>query len=92
MYWWHPNQAHNGYIEVYLNLGLVGVFLLGMIIFRAYAKIRRNFHIDLDCGRLEIMFLITLLLYNFTDAGFRAFGFTGFIFYLIVMDRPLVKS
>src|SRR5262245_58266320 len=24
-FWWQPNQAHNGYLEVYLNLGLLGL-------------------------------------------------------------------
>src|SRR5206468_2635752 len=27
-HWWHPIQAHNGYLETYLNLGLVGLLLL----------------------------------------------------------------
>ena len=27
-HWWAPNEAHNGYLETYLNLGLVGLFLL----------------------------------------------------------------
>ncbi len=29
--WWHPeglNEAHDGYIEVYLNLGWIGVCLI----------------------------------------------------------------
>ncbi len=26
--WWHVDEAHNGYLEVYLDLGLVGLFLL----------------------------------------------------------------
>src|SRR5207244_5423105 len=24
-YYWHPNQAHNGYIEIFINLGWAGV-------------------------------------------------------------------
>ena len=28
LYPWHPNEAHNGYLEVYLNLGLAGVGLM----------------------------------------------------------------
>jgi len=27
-HWWKPNQAHNGYLEVYLNLGIIGLALL----------------------------------------------------------------
>ena len=26
-FWWRPNEAHNGYLEVYLNLGVMGVLL-----------------------------------------------------------------
>ena len=90
LYWWQPNQAHNGYIEVYLNFGFVGISLLGGSIIHAYGKIRRNFSIDLDFGRLEIAYLVPLLLYNFTDVGFRFYDLIGFIFFLIIMT-PLIK-
>lgn len=89
-HWWLPNQAHNGYIEVYLNLGLVGVFLLGGVIFHAYGKMRRTCRIDLDFGRLLIAYLISMLLYNVTDVGFKAYGFVGFVFLLIAMESPNV--
>ena len=39
-WWWHPNQAHNGYIETYLNLGGIGVFLLAGVLFSTFHKIR----------------------------------------------------
>src|SRR5260370_23420772 len=32
IYWWHPNEAHNGYLEVYLNLGWVMLVLLPFLI------------------------------------------------------------
>ena len=34
--WWHPeglNEAHNGYIEVYLNLGWIGLILISCILY-----------------------------------------------------------
>jgi len=36
VYWWHPNEAHNGYIEVYLNLGWIGVSLLAVLMVSGY--------------------------------------------------------
>src|SRR5439155_10886726 len=42
-----PNEAHNGYLETYLTLGLVGVFLLVVLFVATFWKIRlqlfRNF-------------------------------------------------
>src|SRR5439155_1472984 len=32
IYWFHPNEAHNGYLEVFLNLGWVGVSLLAFML------------------------------------------------------------
>ena len=39
--WWHPeglNEAHNGYIEVYLNLGWIGVCLIALILISGYRR------------------------------------------------------
>src|SRR3984893_16756181 len=33
------NEAHNGYLEIYLTLGLVGVFLLFLFIIASYRTI-----------------------------------------------------
>ena len=32
------NQAHNGYIEIYLNLGWVGLTLLGAMVIAGYRQ------------------------------------------------------
>ena len=31
-YWFRLNEAHNGYLETYLNEGLIGVFLLVVLL------------------------------------------------------------
>ena len=39
--WWHPeglNEAHDGYIEVYLNLGWIGVCLIALILISGYRR------------------------------------------------------
>jgi O-antigen ligase len=40
------NQAHNGYIEIYLNLGWIGVVLLAVLIVTGYRTIISRFHED----------------------------------------------
>ena len=37
---WKPTQSHNGYLEIFLELGLIGLFLLSCIIISAFKSIR----------------------------------------------------
>ena len=39
VYRWRPTQAHNGYLEIYLNLGWIGIMLLAVVIFTGYGTI-----------------------------------------------------
>ena len=41
----HLNEAHNGYIEVYLELGWVGLILLGLILISGYRRAVRLFDV-----------------------------------------------
>lgn len=68
---WAPNEAHNGYLEVYLNLGWVGVFLLGLIIIVGYRAALRCLRRDPETGPLRLSYLVVALAYSFTEAGFR---------------------
>jgi exopolysaccharide production protein ExoQ len=87
-YWWRPNQAHNGYIETYLNLGIVGVVLFAAFIVDAFRKIKRQLLDHLDLGRFRFSLLLAILLFNYTDATFKALHPLWFVFYLIAMEYP----
>ncbi len=72
--WWHPeylNEAHNGYIEVYLNLGIIGVGLIATILitgyFRAAKALRKNWSI----AGLMLAYVVAAIIYSITEAGFR---------------------
>ena len=39
-YYFHPNQAHNGYIETYINLGLLGLGAFLVQIIAGYRNVR----------------------------------------------------
>ena len=91
-WWWRPNQAHNGYIETYLNLGLVGVFLLLAVVVSTFRKISKQFSTNFDFARLRLTFLVAILAFNFTEAGFKAVHFVWTMFYIIALDYPRRES
>jgi O-antigen ligase len=72
VYWWHPNESHNGYIEVYLNLGIVGLGLLGTLIFTGYGRVVKSLKRDAESGSLRLAFLVIAVTYNFTEAAFKS--------------------
>lgn len=86
IFFWGPNQAHNGYIEVYLNLGIIGLVFLGMLIISSFLNISKNITQDYNAGVLGLAFLITLLIHNMTEAGFKGaqFFWNVFLLYSIV--------
>ena len=71
MYWWHPNEAHDGYLEMYLNLGWLGVTLLGVLLINGYRNVIRRLAEDRVTGPLFLAFFFVGIAYNFTEAATR---------------------
>lgn len=72
--WWHPevlNEAHNGYIEVYLNLGWVGVVLISLVLISGYRRAVEAFRLNPSIGGLMLAYIIATAVYSITEAGFR---------------------
>jgi O-antigen ligase len=63
-------QAHNGYLEQYLNLGYIGVAFIGIIILTGLFKVRRHLALDYPSAMLRLCFIVTAILYNYTEASF----------------------
>lgn len=88
-WWWRPNQAHNGYIETYLNLGYIGVIILGGLIISTFRKIAQQSVHDLEFARLRMGFLIAIIVYNYTEATFKAVHLVWTMFHIIAIQyRP----
>ena len=86
---WMPNEAHNGYLETYLNLGLVGVFMLFGLIIATFRKVRLDLLQSPDWGRFELAFLAAIVFLNLTEATFKGLSLGYFIFIIIAMKNPI---
>ena len=92
IWWWHPNEAHNGYIEVYLNLGWIGVGLLSMVIVTGYRDVVTALRRDPQVGSLRLAYLVTAVVYNFTEAAFKEINLVWIFFLLAVAAVPKVLA
>ena len=84
-YWWQPHQAHNGYLEIYLNLGLIGVLLLAGIIVSFFRDIMKKIIQGIDLQKLRLAFLVVALFANLTEGYITGLSQIWFIFLLMAM-------
>lgn len=88
IYWWRPNQAHNGYLEVFLNLGWTGVALLSLVMAWGYRNVGSALRRDPEAGRLRLAYFVVAAVYNLTEAAFKATHLVWIAFLLAVTIVP----
>jgi exopolysaccharide production protein ExoQ len=67
---WLPTNGHNGYLDVYLDLGLIGLALLLLLIAQAYGKCLRGLAEGRKTAQLKYIFLIMIIFHNLTETTF----------------------
>jgi exopolysaccharide production protein ExoQ len=85
-------QAHDGYLELYLNLGWIGLALLGTLIVSGYYQGMALYRRDAHAGGLRIALLTAAILFGYTEAGFRMLSPDWFGFLLAAMAMPLAAA
>jgi len=91
-WWWHPNQAHNGYVETYLNLGAIGLaILIGLLTF-SLRRIGRAFFVLSEFGSLRLALFLAIVAFNYTEAAFKGVHFVWTVFFLIVIEYKLAPT
>jgi len=86
------NEAHDGYIEVYLNLGWVGIVLIGLILIDGFRRGVKAFRREPAFGGLLLAYVLTATTYNITEAGFRMLNPFWFFFMLAVIEASAVAA
>jgi len=86
------NEAHNGYIEMYLNLGILGLGIVALILGQGYRKAVSVFHRDPAIGGMLVAILVTAAMYNLTEAGFRMLSLEWFFLLLSVFAAGRVAG
>lgn len=87
-YWEIHNlvSAHNGYIQIYLDLGWIGVCLIAWIIMSGYRRAAKAFERDPELASLMLAYVTTATFYSITEAGFRTLTPSWFFLLLAVVS------
>jgi len=80
------NEAHNGYLEMLLSLGIIGLSLWLVFIAAAYKNCRRLIKSSYDFGRIGMTLFAVFLIYNVTESGIKGLAFILFFFFLVAID------
>jgi O-antigen ligase len=84
---WRPLQGHNGYIDVYVELGVIGVALLLVVIAVGLWSNQRLLTTDFAFGSLRLAVLISLLINNLAESSFlRGTHNLWFLFLLVAIN------
>jgi exopolysaccharide production protein ExoQ len=85
-------EAHNGYLEIILNLGLVGLALWLSFIVAAYRTAKRFITTDYVFGRIGLTIFAVMLVYNLTESGIKGLSFILFFFFVFGIDGSAVQQ
>lgn len=88
LFWWHPNEAHNGYLEIYLTLGWIGVFLLALLLVTGYHQVIGAYRRNPAVGVLALAFFAAALVYNVTESAVKVMHPIWILLLLAVTASP----
>jgi O-antigen ligase len=86
------NEAHDGYIEIYLELGWVGLCLIGFILVDGYRRSVKAFRREPAVGGLLLAYSLTAAIYSVTEAGFRMLNPIWIFFLLSVIEASWIAA
>jgi len=87
-FYFHLNEAHNGYIETYLNSGLIGLALLLVALYSASRRIKADLLRAAPFARVRLIFLAVGVVYNLTEAAFNKLSLLWVLMLLVVAEYP----
>jgi len=77
------SDAHNGYLDIILNLGFAGLILFSMFFLSCCRRLQKILLYEFDLGTLGICFLLMLVVHNIGESSNA--GLTGNIMFIILI-------
>jgi O-antigen ligase len=82
------NEAHNGYLEVYLELGLIGDGLLAIFLIISYRQACRRLASDRALAIFGMAAWMMIVFYNMSEAAFEG----GLLFMMLLLGTIVVPA
>jgi len=94
VYRFHLQESHNGYLELYLTLGWIGIALFGFVIAAGLRNVLASLRHNPEMGGLKCAFFLIAIVYNLSEVGFRVQNpvWILFLFAVIVVPEPAVPK
>jgi O-antigen ligase len=80
------NSTHNGYLEMYVDGGLVGDVLLGLLLLAAGSRVIGRLFTGDPLGKTGLMYWLLAILYNFSETSFFRLDVLWFTFLLVTIE------
>jgi O-antigen ligase len=85
------NTAHNGYIQIYLDLGVMGLCLIALILISGYRYASSAFRYYPELASLLLACIATATFYSVAEAGFRTLSPTWIFLLLGVVGSSAIN-
>ena len=85
-------EAHNGYIEIYLQTGLVGLCLISFVLFSGYKRAFAAYRLNPELGSLFIAYVAQATMYGVTEAGFRTMSANQIFLLTMIVSSTAVTA
>jgi len=91
-YYFHPIQAHNGFLETYLNCGVIGLGLLLAMIVSTAQKVRAGLLLGNKLAALFFPFLVATIFYNWTEAMISGLNLIWIMLSMAALHDPFSEE
>ncbi|MFP4013482.1 MAG: O-antigen ligase family protein [Chitinispirillaceae bacterium] len=86
---WHPAQAHNGYIDVFVDIGFIGLFLVVMLVLWGIRSSFREISRGSEFGKFRLVIILMVVIYNIAESSFaKPTSLLWFTFLIMAMNDP----
>lgn len=91
-YYFRPNQAHNGYLETYLNGGILGLVALFCLLIGTLRNLSSSTFAGDPLAVLGYCFFVTCVVSNFTEATFNKMNLIWIVMLLATLRAAQTAS